>query len=228
MTTTTVDNAAWCMHDLLMERGSMFARCTFFSSDVDAGVMETPRGRRVINLDVDFLQGFREGFEIECGEAADDVLLTCGTHYGATVARQMEEDFGRFYECQVRSLPVAEFLSLMQEHFAQHGWGNVSVDLSMAPAGIIQLEVENPIYGSIVEKTSQPVDALLAGVFAGVFSYFSGSELGCEQTDCCALGHDRARFVLSGRERVESVRDLARSGSGHDAVLSALTSEAQS
>jgi len=188
----------------LFTKPSYYRRADLFTTDVNLGVTRDVEGTRFVGLTSDFLIGFHRGLEEECGpEAARIVLYTCGTIWGKRHAARARRSLEGYYGTPLEQLPFALFQRLLDDMFRVHGWGRLSIDVEHDAVGVLVVEVEQAVMAHVLKRGERPVDVLLAGVLAGLFSEFAGRELTCFQTDCVARKQERSRFVLAPPERLD-------------------------
>ena len=210
-------------------KGNLYARPDYFSTDVSRGSTRTPTGTRICSLTSDFLLGFRDALIYECGKSFRPVMKTCGRRWGAAFVLRFEQELSAAYQVPMNDLPAGVVHACLDDAFNYHGWGRLSVDLSASDAGVIQAEVTDSIMPSLVHESDRPVDHLLSGLLAAIFSRFSGAELGCVQTDCVSTGAASSRFVITSTDRAAEIEAWLESGDGtgatpsHDAVVRRLS-----
>ncbi|MBX7103191.1 MAG: hypothetical protein K1X57_03870 [Gemmataceae bacterium] len=203
-------------------RGNYYAERDYLKTDVKRGVTRNRAGTRILTLTSDFLIGLRNALVFECGKAADAVMKTAGRKWGTNFAARTDKELGAFYGRPVAEFPLALFEASMVMAFSHHGFGKLKLDVSMYDKGLLVAIVENPIYFGLVENPAGPSDALLAGIFAGIFSHFAGRELDCAQTQCQACGLPDSRFVISLKSRLGGVEAWLKDGKSHAEILAAL------
>ena len=185
-------------------RNNYFTEIDFFDYDLDTGIIRDRNGNRIVSLTNDFLLGFWKGLIEECEhEGAHFILHKCGTIWGKRYAKRIEQDLEKFYNKKVKHLPMAIFNASLVHALKIHGWGNIEVNYEHHQQGIIMIAVKKPIMGSIIKKSAKPVEAMLAGALAEIFSYFAKQELGCIQTQCVACGANESLFILTLSKRIE-------------------------
>jgi hypothetical protein len=191
----------------------------YLATDVKRGVTRNRAGTRLLALTNDFLLGLRTALTQECGEAAETVFKTCGRSWGAQFARKFDKEMSDFYGQPLREFPLMMFQACLVEAFSRHGWGSIKIDLSRQDRGLLLIELDNAIYGDLLGKTDGPVDVLMGGLLAGLFSHLSGLDLDCVQTECKACGGQTARFVLTLASRVAAIDPAKKS---HAEIVAAL------
>ncbi|QDV04614.1 hypothetical protein Poly30_01050 [Planctomycetes bacterium Poly30] len=211
--------------------GNFFAEPHAFNVSFATGILKNRYGRRYVALTETFLSGFLEGIEIECGEATDEVLYTCGWEYGDIHARHLDEDLSRYYGSNSRQFAMAKFTALVHEALSHDGWGHLEMDYSQHEHGVLAATVKNPIYSSVVKGRGACSDSLLAGFLGGVFSYFAETRLDCLQTSAPAADDLRGEpaqrpsstFVITTRQRIDDVMGVLDAGGGHCEVIAELS-----
>jgi len=222
MTAAEIAPGARVVPEQSLMRGNFFAESTYLKTDIVKGTTHNRAGTRIVCLTADFLHGLRRAVGDECGPAADLVFKSCGKKWGALFAKRFEQEMSDFYGRPLQDFMLALFQACLSELFSHHGWGKPTLDLSKHERGLIVIEVKEPIYADLVGKADQPVDTLLAGIFAGFFSQLSGQDLGCVQTECKACGADASRFVLALSQRLTPVPAWVQNGKGHEEILGQL------
>lgn len=203
-------------------QGSYFSERYYLKTNVHTGVARNRAGTRILSLTSDFLIGLRNALVFECGKAADAVMKTAGRKWGTSFATRLDKELSAFFERSLAEQPLAVFQASLVEAFSHHGLGKLALDITHYPRGLLVCTVENPIYAGLVDNPSQPVDTLLAGILAGLFSHLSGRELDCVQTQCQACGMPDSRFVLTLPSRLEQVEDWRQEGKSHAEIVAAL------
>lgn len=203
--------------------GSFFgARPSFVAATTSDGILRDLTGARVVALVDDFILGFRTALVEECGPAAAEVLQHCGKRFGQQTAEVTEQALEAHYGRSVREFTLAEFHALMVEMFAHQGWGIVRVDFSQADQGLLIARVDNPIQAGISNPGEEPVEDLLAGFLAGVYSHFSGEDLHAVQVACVAKGDPQAVFLIGLPERLTEVPGMLTAGATLDQLVERL------
>ena len=200
-------------------RGNYFAEGKYLKTDVRTGVMRNRAGTRMLALTSDFLLGLVSALNNECGPAATAVFRSCGRTWGKRVAERFATEMQEYYGMPLSDFPLSQFNACLYEMFNHHGWGKLELNLDQFTHGIIIATVQNPIYADLLGRAEQPADALLAGVLAGMFSYFAGQELDCLQTQCQACGHPDSKFLITVPERLKPVLDWPTRGKTHAQIV---------
>jgi predicted hydrocarbon binding protein len=203
----------------LLVRGNFFAQPGYLTQDLKRGTIENRSGMRMLALTDDFLLALGNTLEAELGERAGPALKAIGRDWGQqagqTLASQMEQHFGQ----KLMEMPLNMFAANVTEAFQHHGWGNFRFDFSRYASGLLTVIVGSPIVGSSVQHATRPVETLLSGFLAGMFSYFSGTDLDCLQTECAARGAAESRFILTLPERLQAVAAWVGEGKAHDQIV---------
>lgn len=196
-----------------------YARPDYFRHDVEKGTIRTAAGTRMCALTDDFLRGFRSAVKFECGKATDRVFKACGRRWGAAFAERFDRELTDHFGVPVQDVSAGLIEKCLDDAFRQHGWGKLTVDLSAYEAGLIAFEVTDPVLPAVVGPSDKPSDALFAGFFAAVASFYAKTELDAQQTDCPSRGADASRFVVGLAARLKDVPKWVADGLTHPAVL---------
>lgn len=199
-----------------------YARPGYFTTDLARGMIRTPTGARICVVTEDFLRGFRAAVRFECGKATDRVFKKCGVRWGAAFAARFERELSDHFGVPAKELSAGLVQNCLDEAFRHHGWGRVVLDLTAYDWGVVQVTVHDPVMAAVVGQSDRPADSLTAGFLAGVFGYFAGTELDCQQTECPTRGAAAARFVVGGPVRLKPVPGWVADGTPHAAVVARL------
>jgi len=195
---------------LMVENGNFLA-ATDFATDVETGVTRSRYGRRVVSLGEDFLVGFHEALVDECGDAASEVLDTCGRTFGELWARSIADDLEQFYGTAPGEFPAALFLACIRQALRAHGWGDTEITFDHAGQGVLCVEHARAPFAELLPESNRPADSLVGGMLAGLLSHFAGQDLLAIQTECPLRGDARSYYVLALRERIRKL-ELPESG----------------
>ncbi|MBU0636220.1 4-vinyl reductase [Candidatus Micrarchaeota archaeon] len=93
--------------------------------------------------------------------------------------------------------PLEKAVLFLEEFFTASGWGLVRrVDLDAHKSRAIIVVEDNPVARSLQGKAKKPVDHLVRGVLAGVFSHLFKDDVDCVEHSCMALGAGRCEFII--------------------------------
>jgi len=101
----------------------------------------------------------------------------------------------------------AKMINFFEKYFVSSGWGmikNVDLDLK-AKKAIVQVS-NNPVAKKMHSKHDLPVDHILRGIFAGLFSSVFKESVECVETHCMALGEADCEFIVK-RQREFDLSD---------------------
>jgi predicted hydrocarbon binding protein len=196
-----------------------FSRADYFQADVEKGTIRTPTGTRICTLTDDFLLGFRTAVQFECGKATDRVFKACGKRWGRSFVERFDRELTEHYGVPLSDVSTGLVERCLGEAFRYYGWGNLTIDLAEYDAGLVSVEVADPMMPAVVGTADKPSDALFAGFFAAVFGYFAKTDLDCQQTDCPTRGADRGRFVVGLPDRLKSVPKWVAEKLSHATVI---------
>lgn len=200
-----------------------FSETDYFKTDIALGVTTNKSGKRIISLSEDFLSGFREALVDECGPAANEVLYSCGRMTGDMVGLRLSNEVAEQYRQSVNSLSVSVFDTVIHSYFSHHGWGFFKSDYGSVNQGLIICEFDNTIFQTFTENESRPIESLLAGLLAGIYSHISGQELECIQTECLSTGAAKSRFILGLAGRIDQARPFVEAGDSHIEIVNKLS-----
>jgi predicted hydrocarbon binding protein len=203
-------------------RGDYFAEGDYLKTDIAKGVTRNRSGVRMLSLTSDFLMGLRSALRNQCGEAAEAVFKDCGRNWGKQFAARFEAELSAYYGTPMKEAPFGVFEACVVQSFSHHGWGKLTFDLTHHDKGLVLLKIENAVMANLVGTSEVPVDSLLAGILASLFSHFAGEELDCVQTQCKAMGAADSRFVVTAPTRLTGVADWVAKGRSHDEIIAEL------
>src|SRR5262245_26184032 len=205
-------------HDL-PPRGNYFAESGYLSQDLKSGTMHNRAGARMVALTDGFLLTLLNSLELELGNRAAPVLKAAARDWGRRAAGQFAAELEKHYGRPIADLPLGLFAADLTEAFRHHGWGLFRFNFNQYSQGVLTVEVENAMVGAIVKPAKRPVEGLLAGFLAGMFSHLAGVEVDCVQTDCRACGVGESRFVRRMPQRLGVLEGRTATGRGHAEIL---------
>lgn len=95
------------------------------------------------------------------------------------------------------SLEGQNGLVLLERFFSASGFGLLTQsDLNKEKKQAIIVVNNSPFALKLSGKTTLPVDHLLRGIFAGIFSVFFNENVDCVETECSALSLPRCTFII--------------------------------
>jgi predicted hydrocarbon binding protein len=205
-------------------KGNLFARPDYFTTDVAKGATRTPNGTRICALTSDFLLGFRDAVVYECGKAFRPVMKSCGRRWGIQLMKRFDKEIMTAYQTPVKDLSAGVVHACLADLFNYHGWGRLVIDLSASERSLILLTLHDSVMPALVPESDRPVDLLMTGLFAAIFTHFAGRELDCVQTDCPSRGANASRFIVAAPSRIAEIEGWLESAPSnepfnHEAVL---------
>ncbi len=210
-------------HQEQSSKNYLFPNCydpdSYYRLDVRTGVMRNRFGTKCCTFSSHALRGIYLGLVHETGPAAKLILRRCGEIWGERFSERFFKEINEFYKEDLSQMTMARFSALLEEYFSTAGWGRLSVDFSLMPEGIIQLEVTNAILSDTLDETEGRVDVLLEGIFQKLFSKGSGQELGCFETQSSSRGAPSSLFVLALEERMDGVEEALEGGKTHEQII---------
>src|SRR5262245_36571518 len=165
-------------------RGDYFAEERYLTSDAVAGLLRDPAGAPVVVLPRALLDSLNEVLAIECGEKADRVLAAAGRTWGQAFAAQFQRDLSEHYGAPLPEWPFARLETCIGSALARLGWGRPELDTSRFDQGVFTVRVQKSFAKA----------ALLAGALGGMFSTWTGQDLGALVT---GQVNDAATFVIA-------------------------------
>lgn len=94
-------------------------------------------------------------------------------------------------------LSLERSLLFLEEFFTASGFGLVKqVDVDHSNKRAIVVVDENPVARALQGQSAKPVDHIMRGVFAGVFSHLFQTNVDCVEHECLACGNQRCEFVI--------------------------------
>lgn len=196
---------------------------SYLKLDMRTGVIRNRFGTKSILLSGFLLKGIFIGLKNECGPAWKLVLRSCGEIWGEKFADRFLKEIGEFYNQSLDEMSMARFTACVQEYFATAGWGKVTVDFGIINKGLIQVEVENPILGDLLEDVGEKCDVLFEGVFKKLFSKITKQELDCYETQSVAEGAPTSIFLIGLASRFEDVPEwIEEKKLSHGAIIERL------
>jgi predicted hydrocarbon binding protein len=218
-------------HPQVRLKGNLFARPGYFTTDVAKGATRTPSGTRICTLTDDFLLGFRDALIYECGKSFRPVMRSCGKRWGSAFMDRFEKELAAAYQTSMKDLPAGIVHTCLIDAFNYHGWGRLSIDLSAADSGVIEILLSDSVMPTIVRESDLPVDHLICGLLAAVFSRFADTELGCVQTECPSRGAAASRFLILSLARSLEIEEWIAQVSdsvplSHEAIVRHITQPA--
>ncbi|MGL6074576.1 MAG: V4R domain-containing protein [Fimbriiglobus sp.] len=199
-----------------------FSRPDYFHADVEKGTIRTPAGTRMCTLSDDFLLGFRSALIFECGKAGDRVFKRCGFRWGQAFIQRFDREISEHYGVPARDMSTGLIERALDEAFRYHGWGKLTIDLSDYDHGYVQIAVHDSVMPAVIGNAERPTDALMAGFFAAVFTYYADTELDCIQTECPSRGASASRFVVGLADRIAPATKYVADKLGHTVIMNRL------
>jgi len=94
-------------------------------------------------------------------------------------------------------MSMEKSLLFLEEFFTASGMGLVKqVDVDSVNKRAIVVIDENPVARALQGQSPKPVDHILRGVLAGVFSHLFQADVDCIEHECLAMGSQRCEFVI--------------------------------
>ena len=192
--------------------------------DLEQGTVDAA-AERIIYLTEDLVNGIFNGLVNEAGEAWGLILKSCGHIWGKRLALVLEKKVRQAAGREFGSLPVEDYLAVLEAYFARHGWGLMRFHLHDAERhGVVRANLRHSLFAASLAQQDKPVDYLVAGMLQALFERVANCPLGCVQ-----VGHERhgaaggsADFLLSAPERIEALAGALEGGATVDDALARL------
>jgi uncharacterized protein len=155
-----------------------FTPKNYVKSDPASGLLSTRHGDRLIAVPELLLKIIPKTLREEAGEASYLALYTFGDSWGQTFCGRLVKDIAKYYRQPILEIFSADFLVYIQEAWAVHGLGKLSIDFSLSEQGLLVATVENSGMGVTETDTADYRSfSLEAGFLAGWFSTLTGQRL---------------------------------------------------
>ena len=203
-----------------------YSRPDYFTADVEKGTIRTPGGTRICALTDDFLLGFRAAVQFECGKATDRVFKKCGVRWGTSFIERFDREMTEYFGVPAREMSAGLIERSLDEAFRFHGYGKLAVDFTAYDSGFVVVTLTDPVIPAVAGPADKPVDALMAGFFAAVFSYYANTDLDCVQTECPARGSAAGKYLVGLAGRLAPVPKMVADKLATSVILARLTAPA--
>lgn len=199
-----------------------FTSPNFLRADLQAGVLRSRGGTRLVGLSADFLRGFVRACEHEAGAATPVILRRCGLFYGGRLARRIEGELNAHLTAPLRDCLMLEFDGLLKDLWCGLGMGELEVGWPCGQRGFLPVTLVNSPLQDI-GPSGHVADDTFCGLLEGFFGHFATDGLTCLQTGDLRLG-DKAgtTFILAVPDVLPRLQSLIRSKTAHAAIVSQL------
>jgi uncharacterized protein len=173
--------------------------------DLYEGTVNSPGGAKVVYLSTDIIAGIYQAIKYEAGDAWMVILKSCGKRWGKRVAGALEKEMRSVLNRKFDALTVTEYVELLEQYFAYHGWGNIRLNLDgVEKYGIVQADLKDGIFKYALPQVTGSVDYLIAGMLIGISEQISQTQLDVLQVDSTASdGSVTTHMLLTVPERIE-------------------------
>jgi hypothetical protein len=199
-------------------RPGYYSRPDFFRTDPVTGVTRTHAGTRICALTNDFLIGFRDAVIYETGKSYRRVMKRCGRRWGEQFVKRFDSELSNHYRTPLADLSAGVVHAALAEAFNYHGWGKLTMDTTHLSSGYFVVELRNSMMPELVSASDRPVDLLMAGLIAAIFSHLSGRDLDAVQTACPSQGAEASLFILGPTAKITEVETRINKGTSHTSV----------
>ena len=216
--------------------GNYFAHRTYVKSDAATGLLSTRQGNRLLAVPEVLLRSIHQALRAETGQAAPLALYTCGFWWGGSFYDRVRSEVESYYNTTIAQMNAVEFLVMMRQVWAVHGFGSLTLDFSHREHGFIQVTTENSAMalGSElgVEEGQLPSHHLEAGFIAAWFSRWAGKNLRACATDLgVSSGMNtepnakRNQFLVGLASQIEQAETWVKQGISSTEILQRFAAE---
>ncbi len=126
------------------------------------------------------------------------------------VKKSIEESF--IDQLQVKpKLQGKNLIAFVHEFFSFSGWGKINVvQIDEKEKRGIVIVSNSPIAKALQGKSTHPVDHILRGILAGLFSDALEEELDCLELKCTATGTAECEFVIKPVHEFDFSKELVQ------------------
>ncbi len=108
-------------------------------------------------------------------------------------------------------IPEKKEIDFVKTFFVAFGWGAIEIiDFDEATKRAIIIVENSPFAKELAGKTKFPIDTILRGVFAGLFSAMLKEDLDCVETECVALNSKACKFVVKQKNEFDLEKQIVR------------------
>lgn len=176
------------------------------------GRLHTPYGVRTFLAAEAFLNGLLHGLREVTGDDDGRVLYRCGWRWGQHEMRLIVPVIERQENQHLPEMNATAFLEQWWLSLQAAGWGVWQPDLTRRKQGLILIELAESAMATVSGRSAQPVCHLYAGLFAGVFSALTKTELAGIEIECRATGAAQCKFLTGTLRCVSEARTLMKQG----------------
>lgn len=192
---------------------------TYF--DPDAGAVVSHDGLRMLLAGDVMILSLQQALEGFADDASAEILYEIGFDWGqrhfANTDRFIFENYG--FHPNVPDSPLSGYAFLCDRGTAASGWGRFFL---IEENGLVYVHLHNSCYAMTVGRIGRPACHLYAGLFAGIFSAASETELACIEVMCYSMGADFCRFLLGSREQIDAAAFWLESGMTYESLSEAM------
>lgn len=192
----------------------------YFRHDLQRGTLFNRYGTKMCYMPSELMLSLKQILAEETGEAWIGILKRAGRIWGRRVARRFEQEVTTFYGRPLHEMPVRELMSILEGHFAYHGWGDLTLDFDRAEHGFIMARLSNSAFVEITGRSPRPVDSLVCGLLSEFFCQLSErTDIDCVETECSAMGVPQCRFIIGTGARLSLVERMVDQGRSHEEIV---------
>jgi predicted hydrocarbon binding protein len=108
-------------------------------------------------------------------------------------------------------------LEFVENFFTASGWGSIqSIDVQYEGKKAIVVVENSPFASALKGKVTFPVDSLLRGTLAGIFSKLFEEDIDCVESECAALASERCKFILKSKTEFDFANTIVQQQLTHE------------
>lgn len=195
-----------------------FGRSDYLQFKVEAGVLSSQGGHRLIAVNDEWLRGFVAALEHETATAAPGILRRCGEVFGQRLAKRFENEVSTLGDAHLRDRTMNEFCVLLDDFWRGSGMGLLEINWENADRFLSIALRDSPMQD--IGPSGHKGDDLFAGILRGFFGYFSDAPVELVQTGDVRLGdREGTTFILGAPEVIEEVAKLREDKVRHSKIV---------
>jgi predicted hydrocarbon binding protein len=146
---------------------------------------------------------------------SQDLLYRAGFDQGlqdmTRLVGELGEKFGRgtfdLWQADAKFI-----LGTWWESLQQAGWGRCEFDCGALTRGVTLVTLENSPIAAALGRAEHPICHFLAGLFAGVMSFYERAERHATELECRSCGAGACRFLIAAGGEVDAAEGWRQQG----------------
>jgi len=199
-----------------------FTADEFFKLDKHQGSIRLRDGQRAAKVTEAFINGLHQGIEHEVGSNGSLLMYECGRHWGEQDMKRfsirMRHEFGGG-KTDIWSMNPKFVWESWWWPLTIEGFGAWRLNLSYKSKDLTVVEISNSAIAKSMRILGKPVCHLYAGLFAGVFSFYSKEQKGCIEIQCYSMGADVCKFLVGDSKQVDAAEFWCKEGASAQEIF---------